>query len=129
MHELSLMEAVVDKALAVAREAGAPAPVRIEVSVGELCGIVPTAWEMAFEAATAGTAMEGARMDWRVEPARVQCPSCAHEYPPDDIIWTCPACGAFGGDAIEGGDIVLLRVEVAAASRAESNQGADFHGD
>ena len=129
MHELSLMEAVLDKALAVKDEAGADRVVRLEVEVGELCGIVPDAWEMAFEAATPGTPLEGARMDWRVVPARVQCPACAHEYPPEDIIWQCPSCGALGGKAIEGEDIVLVRVEVAGLSSTDTQEGVLRHGD
>jgi hydrogenase nickel incorporation protein HypA/HybF len=129
MHELSLMEAVLDKALAVAEEAGAERVVRIEVEVGALCGIVPGAWEMAFEAATPGTPLEGARMDWRIVPAQVRCPACAHEYPPEDIIWECPSCGAYGGEVVRGDDIVLLRIEAAGGPGVDPETGAVHHGD
>ena len=124
MHELSLMQAVLEKALAVADEAGAGGIIRLEVEVGELCGIVPEAWEMAFEAATPGTPLENAAMDWRVVDARVQCPACPHEYSPSDIIWECPACGAFGGEAIAGNDIVLVRLEVGDLNASVSKTGA-----
>lgn len=120
MHELSLMNALLERACEAMHEAGAARIVRVEVEVGALCQIVPEVWEMAFEAARPGTPLADATLVWQLVPARVACPACATNYHPTDVLWVCPACGAPGGEAIAGDDIVLTRIEVAEAATVPS---------
>jgi hydrogenase nickel incorporation protein HypA/HybF len=129
MHELSLMQSVLDRAAAVCAEAGSDRVLSIEVEVGGLCGIVPEAWELAFRAAIPGTPLEHARMIWRIVPPRVECSACAVHFHPDNLVWQCPVCGAIGGKPIEGNDIMLLRMEVAEPCTAITEPGVPVHED
>ncbi|MBU1877475.1 MAG: hydrogenase maturation nickel metallochaperone HypA, partial [Chloroflexi bacterium] len=49
------------------------------------------------------TLAEGATLTFRRTPARARCHQCGDEFEPDaGKLWTCPACGAIGGDVVAG---------------------------
>lgn len=110
MHEFSLAERILECALELSRDHGGAPVERIEVEIGALRAVVPESLKFAFEAAVQDTAAAGAELAWCEIPARVACPECPETYAPDDIIWSCPACGAVGGRAITGDELVITRV-------------------
>lgn len=118
MHEFSLAERILECALELSAS-NEDAPVeRIEVEIGALRAVVPDSLEFAFDAAVAGTAAEGAVLDWREVPAVVECRACAETYEPADIIWCCPKCGAVGGRALRGDELIITRVVLGDCARA-----------
>lgn len=73
MHELALAEAIA----AIAEEhAGGRRVAKVEVEIGHLRQVVPTALTFAFELVTQGTPIEGAELEIKDVPARVACRSC-----------------------------------------------------
>ena len=71
MHEVGLMETALEMAFAARASAGASRIHRMRLRVGALSGVVPDALEMAFAAATPGTAADGAELI--VEEVPVVC--------------------------------------------------------
>lgn len=110
MHEFSLAERILECATELSASYGGAPVERIEVEIGALRAVVPESLQFAFEAAVVGTAAEGAVLDWREVPAVVECRGCKENYTPDDLIWCCPACGAVGGKALHGDELVVTKV-------------------
>jgi hydrogenase nickel incorporation protein HypA/HybF len=77
MHELPIIERVLDLALGAA-----PAGERIvtvKLRVGTLCDAEPAWLERYFRLAAEGTAAEGARLEITREEATMYCPSCGKD--------------------------------------------------
>jgi len=117
MHEASLCDALfdqVDAALAPHRDAGAVVRV-VRVAIGELAGVDPELFRLAFEALGADRHARAA-LELRHVAAVWRCPTCADDgdraaaRAPDAPL-RCPACT--GPLALAAGDeLVLERVEL-----------------
>jgi hydrogenase nickel incorporation protein HypA/HybF len=100
MHELAIVEALIDQVGQELDRAGQPGRVlRVELSIGRLSGVLGESVRFAFGLLTPGTRVEGAELVIR-EPKAVcncrACPRCAST----DII-------------IEGGrDLLLQSIEI-----------------
>ncbi|MBD2422857.1 hydrogenase maturation nickel metallochaperone HypA [Cyanobium sp. FACHB-13342] len=112
MHELSLMEAVRDQALAAAHADGAIRITVISLRVGELAGVELEALRFAFPVAMAGTIAAGAELRIESEPAECHCAACNAPFPAADGCCDCPRCGAISRQLLRGRDLRLLALEV-----------------
>jgi hydrogenase nickel incorporation protein HypA/HybF len=105
MHELSIAEAIV----AIAdRHAGGRRVTRVEVAVGHLRQVVPSALSFAFELVAQGTAVEGAELVLEEVPAAGRCRGCGAESRLDGFPLACRACGGQDVEVVAGEE---LRVE------------------
>jgi hydrogenase nickel incorporation protein HypA/HybF len=105
MHELAIAESIVGIAVRHAR--GRPVS-RVEISVGHLRQVVPSALSFAFELVAQGTTLDGAELVLNVVPASGRCRSCGAESLLDGFPLLCRACGS-ADVAVTGGE--ELRVE------------------
>jgi hydrogenase nickel incorporation protein HypA/HybF len=105
MHELSIAEAIVDIA---DRHARGRRVTRVEVAVGHLRQVVPSALEFAFELVANGTALAGAELVLDEVPAAGRCRACGAESRLDGFPLTCAACGGWDVEVVAGEE---LRVE------------------
>ena len=112
MHELSLMEALRDQALAAAHADGASRITAIRLRVGELTGVEIEALRFAFPVVMAGTMAAGAELRIEREPAECFCAACAAPFPASDGCCDCPRCGAISRQLLRGRDLQLLELEV-----------------
>ena len=112
MHELSLMEALRDQALAAAHADGASRITAIRLRVGELAGVEIEALRFAFPVVMAGTMAAGAKLRIEREPAECFCAACAAPFPASDGCCDCPRCGAISRQLLRGRDLQLLELEV-----------------
>ena len=109
MHELSLAEAVVE----IAARHAAGRPVRtVELRVGDLRQVVPTALEFAFELLSSGTALEGAELVIENVPARGRCRACAVETTMRTFPLQCSACGGLDLEVIAGEELLVDALEL-----------------
>lgn len=113
MHELGVANEILDVALAEASRHAAKKVTSILLRVGVLRAIEPEHLSFLFSHLAHGTPADGARLEIREEPVRVDCPACgvleARSMP-----WECPRCrgsgvAATGGDSLE---IVSLEIDV-----------------
>jgi len=112
MHELSITEDVLRIATQHAKQAQATRVTRINLVVGDLSSIVDDSVQFYFDFLSRGTIAEGARLHFcRIAP-RLRCRLCATEFPMRDMDWTCPGCGAVGGDVVSGREFFLESIEV-----------------
>ena len=103
VHELGLLRSVAEAVVATAAKAGATGVEAVGLRVGTLSGAVTEALEGAWPLATAGTLLEGARLELEVVPAAVWCPACRADRPVDEFFaLTCPVCGTPTANLVHG---------------------------
>ncbi len=109
MHELSIAEAIVDIAL---RHADGRKVRRVEVKVGHLRQVVPTALEFAFELLSTGTPLEGAELAVEAVPARGRCRACGAETTMTTFPLQCSSCGGLNLKLMTGEELLVDALEL-----------------
>jgi hydrogenase nickel incorporation protein HypA/HybF len=104
VHELSIAQAI----LAVAREhAGERRLVGVEVEVGHLRQVVPSALAFAFELLAPGVALELTEV-----PAAGRCRDCGAESELTVFPLTCAACNGLDMEILRGKELSVESIEV-----------------
>jgi hydrogenase nickel incorporation protein HypA/HybF len=109
MHELSIAEAVVD--IAVRHADGRPVSV-VDLRVGHLRQVVPSALEFAFELVAQGTVLEGAELRMETVPATGLCRTCGEETFLPDFPLCCRHCGGFDVEVTRGEELLVDSLEL-----------------
>jgi hydrogenase nickel incorporation protein HypA/HybF len=102
MHELSIADALVG---IVERYARGRRVLRVEVKVGYLRQVVPSALGFAFELVAQGTVVEGAELELHEVPAAGTCRGCGAETPLRDFPLHCGVCGGFDVEVTRGEEL------------------------
>jgi hydrogenase nickel incorporation protein HypA/HybF len=109
MHELSIAEGVVEVALRHAR--GRPVAA-VELKVGHLRQVVPSALEFAFELVAEGTPLEGAELRMEEVPAAGRCRSCGMDTPLPELPLCCRRCGSGNVEITRGEELLVDALEL-----------------
>lgn len=111
VHELSIAQALVEIGVRHAR--GRPVST-VEVKLGHLRQVVPSALEFAFELVAEGTPLEGAELKVEVVPAAGRCRDCAAETRIEGFPIACAACGGLDVEVIAGEELLVHALELEA---------------
>lgn len=113
MHELSIVEAVLEQAEREIRRSGQEGPVRrIELSIGHLSGINCDSLRFAFDLLSPETVFAGAELHINQPAAVCRCRTCGASSEVTELALECPQCGS-GEILIEGGrDMLLESIEL-----------------
>ena len=114
MHEIGLMQRMVEIALERAASAGAQHVQRVTVRVGAESGVVPDVITLAFDVATRGTIAEGAELRIEDVPLVCFCKTCDLEFAPADALHECPRCHQIGAEVRRGHEFELASLEIEA---------------
>ena len=109
MHELSIASAIV--AIAEHHARGRRVA-KVEVRVGHLRQVVPSALEFAFGLVTEGTALDGAELALEVVPAVGRCRGCGAETVFDGFPLTCARCGGLDLQLLAGEELLVDALEL-----------------
>ena len=109
MHELSLAESVVR--IACRHAAGRPVA-RVELKIGHLRQVVPSALEFAFELVAQGTPVEGAELVLEEVPAAGRCRRCGSESELPGFPLHCAACGSLDLELLRGEELLVDALEI-----------------
>ena len=112
MHELSLMEAVRDQALAAAQAEGASRVMAIRLRIGSLAGVDPEALRLAHTVVMAGTIAAEAELRIEVVIARFFCEPCQQAFEAEAGDCLCPRCGSFSRRLLQGRELELASLEI-----------------
>lgn len=93
MHEVSLMQNLLDVVAETARREGAGRVDLIHLKIGEMAGVSADALGFAFEILSKGTPAEGGRLEFETVPLQARCSSCGERFRPEDLVFRCPGCG------------------------------------
>ena len=110
MHELAITQNVVD--MVIERMAGRRIST-VHVRVGELSGVVPDAMLFCYDVVTAGTDLEGSRLEIDLVPGRARCRDCGRDFLLADLIMLCP-CGSANVALLGGRELEVASVDLVA---------------
>ena len=109
MHELAIAEGVLEVALRHARGRRVAA---VELKVGHLRQVVPSALEFAFELVADGTPLEGAELRMEEVPAAGRCRSCGKDTPLPELPLCCRQCGSWDVEIARGEELLVDSLEL-----------------
>jgi hydrogenase nickel incorporation protein HypA/HybF len=105
MHEFSLAQNIIEIVEETVAKNNAGKVSAIELEIGTLSGVEIPALDMALESLQPGSVIEGAEIAKQIIKGKAKCPSCLHEFEPDDYFAACPVCGNFGTEIIKGKEL------------------------
>ncbi len=109
MHELSIVEALIEQVGQELDRAGQPGrAAKLELSIGLLSGVNCDSLRFAFDLLSPGTRVEGAEVVIDEPKPTCHCRSCNSSRQIDELTPHCPACGS-DDILIEGGREMLLQ--------------------
>jgi hydrogenase nickel incorporation protein HypA/HybF len=112
LHELAISENIISIILEHAGSAGVSKVTGINLTIGQLSGIVPDCVEFQLQMLSKGTIAEGAIISINNSAARLHCRKCDTEYSPDDYFLLCPNCGRKEFDILSGRECLVENIEV-----------------
>ncbi len=115
MHELSIAHGLVQAACeALSRCEPVPTGVRsIQIRIGALSGVVPTALEFCYELSVEGTPLAGSHLVVEEQPVVVFCPQCRENRTLEDLSrFRCPICNASTPELVHGRELELISMEL-----------------
>ena len=113
MHELAVTQSILEIVLRHAERAGARQILSINLVIGELTGFVDDSIQFYFDFLSKDTPAQDAQLIFERISPRARCRECGLEYtPPDSRLWTCPGCGALGGEIIAGREFSVASIEI-----------------
>jgi hydrogenase nickel incorporation protein HypA/HybF len=108
MHELSIADAVLQ---IVCRHAGERRVERVELKVGHLRQVVPSALTFAFGLVADGTVAEGAELVMEEVPAEGRCRDCGTDSVLPDFPLQCSSCGSLHLELLRGEELLVDALE------------------
>ncbi len=112
MHEMALMESVIEIACDTARRNEAKAIRAIRLSVGALSHVDPEALRFCADAVSRGTLAEGARLDIDTVPGAGWCLDCEQIVPLTQRFGACPHCGRHRVQMTAGDEMTIKDMEI-----------------
>jgi hydrogenase nickel incorporation protein HypA/HybF len=116
MHELSIADSVLE---IVSRHAQGRQVERVELKVGHLRQVVPSALAFAFELLARGTCAEGAELLIEDVPAAGRCRSCGGVTAIEGFPLQCSACRGLDLELLAGEELSVDALELAGERESE----------
>ncbi|MCR5294023.1 MAG: hydrogenase maturation nickel metallochaperone HypA [Lachnospiraceae bacterium] len=111
MHELVIVEGILEAVIPAAKEHKAEKIVAINLKVGELSGVVSSCVLEYFKSAAKGTIAEGAKINVLPIPVAVSCPDCGYQGGLPKGSYHCPSCGSAGFKIVSGREYYVDTIE------------------
>ena len=113
MHELSLVESILQIVDEYAVKEGFARVTALRLSCGMLCSVVPQALSFAFEVQSKGTRAEGAALELEVLPAAIHCLACGQDVEINRFEAQCPVCRGYEVLLVRGTEeLKLMELDV-----------------
>ena len=112
MHEMSIAQGLLDIIKEEMDKHHATVLRSVRLNIGQLSAIVPESLSFCFEIMTAGTELEGAKLNMEMIPLRGTCRSCKREFEIKDYAFECPYCDSKDIDTISGQELSIVEMEV-----------------
>jgi hydrogenase nickel incorporation protein HypA/HybF len=109
LHELSIAESVIRIA---SRQADGRRVTKVQMKVGYLRQVVPSALTFGFGLLAEGTPVEGAELEMEHIPAEGKCRLCGVENRLDSFPLQCMKCGGFDLEILKGEELMVESLEL-----------------
>lgn len=111
MHELSLIEGIIDIILAELPKHSITKVENISLRIGEMRQVVPDALHFAFECLSKDTPLEGAELRIENVPIKSKCAQCGHEFVQKNWFGNCPKCQSTKIEIVSGKELEIAEFE------------------
>jgi len=112
MHEFSITQNILTIALEQAEAARADRISRINLTIGELSGIVDECVQFYFDMLSKDTIAARATLSFDRPPTRLRCRNCDTIFPPNNLDWSCPDCRRREIEIVSGRECSVTSIEV-----------------
>ncbi|NRP74928.1 Hydrogenase/urease nickel incorporation protein HypA [Ensifer psoraleae] len=112
MHEMSLMESVIDIVCETARKNGATRVKAVRLDVGVLSHVDPDALLFCYEAVRHGTMADGAPLEINRVAGEGWCLDCGKTVALEQRFGACPHCGQHRVQMTAGDELKIRDMEV-----------------
>lgn len=112
MHEMSLMQDVLEIIQEAAREKKFGTVKTVWLEIGALSGVDPQAMSFCFDAVMQGSVADGAILEILHKPGLARCMKCAKEVEISARFDACPLCGGFELQVTGGAEMRVKELEV-----------------
>jgi hydrogenase nickel incorporation protein HypA/HybF len=112
MHEVSLVESIVDLVVEERRKQAFSRVLSIRLTVGALGHAEPDALRFCFDAVTRGTIADGAALEIDMVAGAGWCAVCRQTVPVEERFAACPICGDGPVRLVAGDELRLAELEV-----------------
>lgn len=111
MHELSYVINFIN--IAEQELPSDAVPQTLEVTVGEMTGVMPEFLHKYYPDAVKGTRLEGSDLKVNLVPVTANCLSCGKDYHPGkENGYSCPHCGSKEAKLLRGRECEVTRVHL-----------------
>lgn len=112
MHEMSLVEGIVQLVEEAARADGCKKVKAVWLEIGQLAAVEKDALHFCFDAVTRGGIAEGARLKIVDIPGQGWCMKCGGNVPVTALYEPCPVCGSCQIQVTGGSEMRVKELEV-----------------
>jgi len=111
MHELSIVESIIDIVLAEMLKNHISKVESISLKIGEMRQVVPDALYFSFECLRKNTPLADAKLKIENIPIKGRCHQCHHEFILKNWLDNCQNCGANQIEIISGKELEIAELE------------------
>ncbi|AIC30038.1 hydrogenase nickel incorporation protein HypA (plasmid) [Rhizobium etli bv. mimosae str. IE4771] len=112
MHEMSLMESVIEIVCETARQNGVTRVKSVRLEVGVLSHVDPEALLFCYEAVRRGTIADGAALEINHVEGEGWCVDCCKTVKLEERFGGCPECGRHRVQMTAGDELKIRDMEV-----------------
>ncbi len=112
MHEMSLVEGVLQLIEEAASKDSFTKVTAVWLEIGQLSAVEPNAMAFCFDAVMRGTVAEGARLEIISVPGQALCKACGAIVALVELVGTCPQCGGVDLQITAGNRMRVKELEV-----------------
>ena len=112
MHEVSVVQNILEIAGKKAAECGSGKITSISMKIGEMTCINDENLAFVFDVMKKGTPAAEARMVIERVPVKARCDACQNVFAVPEYSFTCVKCGCPKVTVIEGNEIIVQSLEV-----------------
>ena len=112
MHELSIVESLLNLALQNAEKANARKIIGIRLVVGDYTGVMEDAVNFYFAFLSKNTIAAGAKISYTHVPGQLRCRDCDSLFPLQKHDYQCPKCGGKRVEIVGGRELYIDNMEV-----------------
>ncbi len=112
MHEFGITQSVLAIALEKANAVKSGKITNINLTIGELSGIVDESVQFYFDFLSKDTIAAEATLTFEKTPVQLRCRKCATTFSPADSQWVCPGCREQSLEVVSGREAYVNSIEV-----------------
>lgn len=112
MHELSVVQNILEIAGSEMKKAKANKVDQIDLDIGVLSGIEIDAFLFAWDTCLSDTILATTKRNINRIPAKAKCTSCSHIFETEDYFAQCPDCAEYLTTIIQGKELKVRSLSV-----------------